>query len=122
MVLDSLGVGELPDAESYGDKGANTLGHIAARCPGLSIPNLRKIGFGNVPGAAGGKFAVEHPVGCFGKLKEMSKGKDTITGHWEIAGLYTQQPFKTYPDGFPQAFIEKFEAAIGREVRGNYAA
>lgn len=122
MVLDSLGVGELPDAESYGDKGADTLGHIASEYPGLHIPNLRQIGFGNVPGAAGGKFAVEHPVGCFGKLKEMSKGKDTITGHWEIAGLYTQQPFKTYPDGFPQAFIEKFEAAIGRKVLGNYAA
>lgn len=122
MVLDSLGVGELPDAESYGDKGADTLGHIASEYPRLHIPNLRQIGFGNVPGAAGGKFAVEHPVGCFGKLKEMSKGKDTITGHWEIAGLYTQQPFKTYPDGFPQAFIEKFEAAIGRKVLGNYAA
>lgn len=122
IVLDSLGVGELPDAQRYGDKGADTLGHIARECPGLAIPNLQKLGFGNVPGAAGGKFAVAHPLGAFGKLKEMSKGKDTITGHWEIAGIYTRQPFKTYPDGFPQAFIEQFETAIGRQVLGNYAA
>lgn len=122
IVLDSLGVGELPDAEIYGDKGADTFGHIAEEYPVLSIPHLQKLGFGNVQGAAGGKFALKEPQGSFGKLKERSKGKDTITGHWEIAGLYTKTPFKTYPDGFPGEFIGKFEKAIGRQVLGNYSA
>ncbi len=122
MVMDSLGVGELPDAEQYGDKGADTLGHIYREYPSLAIPNLQKLGFGNIRGAAGGAFAVKDPAGAFGKLREMSKGKDTITGHWEIAGLYTKTPFKTYPDGFPPVFIEQFEKAIGRQVLGNYTA
>ena len=122
IVLDSLGVGELPDAANYGDRGADTFGHIAREYPELSIPNLRRLGFGNVPGAAGGRFAVEKPRGAFAKLKERSKGKDTITGHWEIAGIYTEQPFQTYPDGFPKEFIEKLEKTVGREVLGNYAA
>lgn len=122
IVLDSLGVGELPDAANYGDRGADTFGHIAREYPELSIPNLRRLGFGNVPGAAGGRFAVEKPLGAFAKLKERSKGKDTITGHWEIAGIYTEQPFQTYPDGFPKEFIEKLEKTVGREVLGNYAA
>lgn len=122
IVMDSLGVGALPDAERYGDKGADTLGHIAREYSELSIPNLRKLGFGNIQGAAGGRFAVDAPLGAFGKLKEISRGKDTITGHWEIAGLYTEVPFKTYPEGFPGEFIEKFQNAIGREVLGNCAA
>lgn len=122
IVMDSLGVGELPDSENYGDKGADTLGHIAREYPALSIPNLRKLGFGNIQGAAGGAFAVSAPSGSFGKLREISKGKDTITGHWEIAGLYTEVPFKTYPEGFPGEFIGKFEEAIGREVLGNRTA
>lgn len=122
IVLDSLGVGELPDAQLYGDQGADTLGHIAREYPQLSIPNLQKLGFGNIQGAAGGAFAVSDPAGSFGKLREKSKGKDTITGHWEIAGLYTEVPFKTYPDGFPEEFIEKFQQAIGRQVLGNCTA
>lgn len=122
IVLDSLGVGALPDAEYYGDKGTDTLGHIAREYPALSIPNLREAGFGNVQGAADGAFAVSHPKGAFGKLKEISKGKDTITGHWEIAGLFTETPFKTYPQGFPGKCIEKFETAIGRQVLGNCTA
>lgn len=122
IVLDSLGVGELPDAEHYGDKGTDTLGHIAREYPALSIPNLQKAGFGNVQGAAGGAFAVSHPEGSFGKLKEISKGKDTITGHWEIGGLLTTTPFKTYPNGFPGKCIEEFEKAIGRQVLGNCTA
>lgn len=146
MVLDSLGVGYLPDAESYGDMGADTLGHIYEANPHLYIPNLRKLGLGNIQGAAGGALALEYescggsgdgycdcndskeqircciPMGAFGKLKELSKGKDTITGHWEIAGLRTDVPFKTYPDGFPAEFIEKFQKAIGREVIGNCTA
>lgn len=122
MVMDSLGVGELPDAQRYGDKGADTLGHIAREYPSMSIPNLKKLGFGNIQGAAGGAFADTAPSGSFGKLREISRGKDTITGHWEIAGLCTEVPFKTYPDGFPKEFIETFEKAIGREVLGNCTA
>lgn len=122
IVTDSLGVGELPDAEKYGDKGTDTLGHIMERCPRLQAPNLQKLGFFNIEGAAGGKFAVEKPIGSFAKLKERSVGKDTITGHWEIAGLYTEVPFKTYPEGFPASFIKEFEKAIGTEVLGNCTA
>lgn len=122
IVLDSLGIGQLPDAEKYGDTGADTLGHIVSGYPQFSIPNLQKLGFGNIQGAAGGSLAVEAPGGAFGKLKELSRGKDTITGHWEIAGLRTDVPFKTYPDGFPQEFIEKFQHEIGREVIGNCTA
>ncbi|WP_207710495.1 phosphopentomutase [Aminipila butyrica] len=122
IVLDSLGVGELPDAESYGDKGADTLGHIVDTTPDINIPNLRLLGFGNIQEVAGGKLAVAAPTGAFGKLKEQSRGKDTITGHWEIAGLYTEVPFKTYPDGFPASFMKAFEKAIGLETLGNYAA
>lgn len=122
IVLDSLGIGELPDAKSYGDSGANTLGHIVDKMESFNIPNLRKLGFGNIQGAAGDRLAVENPIGAFGKFKEKSKGKDTITGHWEIAGLYTEIPFKTYPDGFPKNFMKSYEEAIGVETLGNYAA
>lgn len=125
MVMDSLGVGQLPDAEQYGDTGADTLGHIYKEYPKLNIPNLQKLGFGNIRGAAEGALAVKEPGCCngsYGKLKELSKGKDTITGHWEIAGLRTDVPFKTYPDGFPREFIEKLQQEIGREVIGNCTA
>ena len=119
IVLDSLGVGELEDAAAYGDSGANTLGNIIKEYPEFNIPNLRKLGFGNIDGVG---MATEEPQGAYGKLRELSKGKDTITGHWEIAGLRTDVPFKTYPDGFPQEFIDQFQAAIGREVLGNCTA
>lgn len=119
IVLDSLGVGELTDAAAYGDRGSNTLGHIMKEYPQFDIPNLRKLGFGNIEGV---NLAVSSPVGAYGKLRELSKGKDTITGHWELAGLRTDVPFKTYPDGFPQEFIDKFQEAIGREVLGNCTA
>lgn len=123
MIMDSLGVGELPDAENYHDKGANTLGHILDRYGEMQIPNLRSLGLGNIQGAAGGRLKTdEAPKGSFGKLAERSAGKDTITGHWEIAGLPTQTPFKTYPDGFPKEFIAEFEKAIGTKVLGNYPA
>lgn len=141
VVMDSLGIGQLPDAEEYGDKGADTLGHIYREYPHLYIPNLQKLGFGNIQGAAGGALTLGKstgtgrdeivktdaedafvPAGAFGKLKELSKGKDTITGHWEIAGLRTDVPFKTYPDGFPREFIEKFQQEIGRQVIGNCTA
>lgn len=124
IVMDSLGVGELPDAGSYGDAGSDTFGHIAKTMGGeLKIPNMRRLGFGNIDGLCKGdrSFAVANPSGSYGKLKEKSKGKDTITGHWEIAGVESLTPFKTYPDGFPAEFIAKFEERIGRRCIGNYA-
>ncbi|MDY5606418.1 MAG: phosphopentomutase [Lentihominibacter sp.] len=121
IVLDSLGVGQLPDAEAYGDRGADTLGHIHEKT-GLQIPNLRAMGLGNIQGAAGGMLAVQSPEGCFGRLGEMSAGKDTITGHWEIAGLETKTPFKTYHDGFPRELMDEFVKATGRGYLGNCVA
>lgn len=122
MVMDSIGVGALPDAQLYGDAGSDTLGHIRERYPDLDIPNLRNLGFGNIQNVAEGYLQVSQPQGAYGKLKELSKGKDTITGHWEIAGIRTDVPFKTYPEGFPQEFIEKFQQEIGCEVLGNCTA
>ena len=122
VVTDSLGVGELPDAEKYGDKRADTFGHIVEKCGELKIPNLLKLGMGNIDGVCGGRLAKAEPVGCFGKMAELSKGKDTTTGHWELAGLRTDVPFKTYPDGFPKEFMEEFEKEIGMGCLGNYPA
>ena len=122
IVLDSLGVGALPDAEDFGDSGADTFGHIVDALPDIHIPNLRKLGFCNIEGAARGRLKVPRPLGCYGRLKELSLGKDTITGHWEIAGIETKTPFKTYPGGFPKELIQIFQRAIGTETLGNYAA
>ena len=124
MIMDSMGVGEEPDAPAYGDAGANTFLHTAENTEGFRIPNLQKLGLGNIENAGGGNFVLpqEKIIGSFGRMREMSRGKDTITGHWEICGIETLTPFKTYPDGFPKEFIEKFEAAIGTEVLGNYPA
>ncbi len=122
VVTDSLGVGEMPDAADYGDKGADTFGHIWEFNNGIQIPNLLKLGWGNIPGVMEGRLASPEPVGCFGKMAEASRGKDTTTGHWEIAGLKTDVPFKTYPNGFPREFMEKYEEAIGTECIGNYPA
>ena len=119
IVTDSMGVGALPDAADYGDLGANTFGHILER-KNLNIPNLKRLGIGNIDGVQWKDLACPSPMGAFGKMAEVSKGKDTITGHWEIAGIYTEIPFKTYPDGFPKSFIEEFEQAIGVGVLGNY--
>lgn len=126
MILDSLGVGALPDAGAYGDGGADTFGHIVEQTEAagkqLQIPNLLALGWGNIDGVCGGRFAVEAPKGCYGKMAELSKGKDTTTGHWEIAGIKTDIPFKTYPQGFPADFMEAFEKAIGVGCIGNYPA
>lgn len=122
IVLDSLGVGQLPDSKKYGDENVNTINHIAQKYPELSIPNLQKLGFCNIDGVFDGKKAVSEPLGAFGKSMEISKGKDTITGHWEIAGIYTEVPFQTYPGGFPKEFMDKFHEAIGCETLGNYPA
>ncbi len=122
IVLDSLGVGGLSDCTLYGDENVNTINHIAEKYPMLSIPNMQKLGFCNIDGVLNGKKAVENPVGAFGKAMEISKGKDTITGHWEIAGIYTEIPFQTYPEGFPKEFMDKFHEAIGTGTLGNYPA
>lgn len=126
IVTDSLGVGALPDAAAYKDEGADTFGHIADSFEKegmeLKIPNLKRLGFCNIEGAAGGRFAADFPEGAYGRCMELSKGKDTTTGHWEIAGLMTTVPFKTYPDGFPKEFMDKFEEAIGTKTLGNYPA
>jgi len=121
IVLDSLGMGQLADAADYGDKGADTLGHILDNYE-LDIPNLRKLGLGNIENAAGGRLAVDNPQGAFCRFAEKSTGKDTITGHWEIAGIHTKEPFKTYPDGFPVELMDAFSRAIGRGWLGNCTA
>lgn len=120
IVMDSLGVGEMKDAGDYGDSGANTLGHIADHMPSFNIPNLIKLGLGNIDEVTQiGKS--EAPTGAFGRFSEASKGKDTITGHWEIAGLLTETPFQTFSH-FPQDFMAAYEKAIGRGTLGNCAA
>lgn len=120
IVLDSLGVGELPDAAEYGDQGANTLKHIADAMVNFHIPNLVKLGLSEIDGISTHEKNVQ-PLGAYGRLAEKSKGKDTITGHWEIAGLLTEVPFKTFPK-FPDNFMKDYEKAIGRGTLGNYAA
>ncbi|MCG8481977.1 MAG: phosphopentomutase [Clostridia bacterium] len=121
MVLDSMGIGALPDAEKFGDKGANTLGHIFEANGALNIPNLSGIGIGNIEGVTFIPSAAD-PIGAFGRSKEMSDGKDTTTGHWEMMGLYIQTPFNTFPKGFPANFIHEFEEKAGRKTMGNYPA
>lgn len=120
IVMDSLGVGEMPDAENYGDSGANTLGHIKEKYEKLYIPNLVDMGLGNIEGVDIGDKA-EKASGDFGKAMEKSIGKDTITGHWEITGVLTKVPFKTFKK-FPDSFIKNFEKEIGIGTLGNYAA
>lgn len=121
VVMDSLGVGQLPDAQAYGDAGADTLGHILDNYK-LNIPNLRSLGFGNIEDAAGGRLSVDAPKGVYGRLAEKSAGKDTITGHWEIAGIETKIPFKTYHNGFPQELMDEFVKVTGRGYLGNCVA
>ena len=121
IVLDSAGIGEMPDAGEYGDAGANTLGHIAAAVEGFSLPNLEKMGLGNIAPLKGVPPSPA-PSGGYGKLSEESRGKDTTVGHWEIAGLVSSTPFPVYPDGFPSDLVEAFEKKIGRKTLGNYAA
>lgn len=121
IVLDSVGVGELPDADQFGDVGANTLGHIVEQVPDIALPNLSKMGVGNIVSVAG-LPGVESPQAHYGKMAEISVGKDTMTGHWELMGLRIEIPFQTYPDGFPEELIQEFEEETGRKVLGNKAA
>ena len=121
IVLDGVGIGEMPDAAAYGDQGSNTLGNLATAVGGLRLPHLAAMGLGNIAAIAGVE-PVRAPLACFGKLAEASAGKDSTTGHWELAGLITTTPFPTYPNGFPLEMIERFKAATGcRGVLGNVA-
>lgn len=121
MVMDSVGIGELPDAGEYGDQGAATLQNIAAELGGLELPNLEKLGLGKIEPIQGLDSELE-AEGAYGKAAEKSKGKDTTTGHWEIAGLISEQPFPTYPDGFPAEVMDQFQKAIGKDTLGNKPA
>lgn len=122
IVLDSVGIGELPDADQYGDVGSHTLGHIAERVTGFDLPNLRALGLGNIEGLPQ-LPPVERPQACFGRMLEQSKGKDTATGHWEFVGIILDEPFKTFPDGFGPDILEPFIAQTGVVgVLGNSAA
>jgi len=121
VVLDSVGIGELPDAELYGDKGSNTLGNIAKNVKGFSIPNLEALGIGSIEGVEN-LIKCENPEGIYGRCSELSKGKDTITGHWEMAGVILETPLQTYPNGFPKEIMDEFEAKIGRKTLGNVVA
>jgi len=121
IVCDSLGVGAAPDADAYGDEGANTLGHTAAAVGGLALPTLGSWGIGLLTEVAGVPPAGP-PLGVVARMAERSAGKDTTTGHWEMMGVVLQTPFPTYPHGFPAEVIEPFEAAIGRRVLGNRPA
>ena len=120
IVLDSVGIGALPDAAAYGDAGADTLGHIINTCR-PDLPNLMAMGLGNIDGASF-PGAAAAPTAAYGRLREVSAGKDTTTGHWEIAGVQLSRPFPTFPDGFPQAFLTRFEQAVGRGTIGNKPA
>lgn len=119
IVLDSVGCGNAPDARAYGDEGANTLRHIAETAH-PRLPNMEAMGLGNIPDTGFG--AAECPNGLYGRCIERSAGKDTTTGHWEIAGLSLETPFPTYPEGFPDDVIEAFEKAVGRGTLGNCTA
>lgn len=122
IVLDGVGVGELPDAENYGDAGSATLQHVAMECGGLDLPNMQRLGLGNLADISGVP-TVEEPGGGYGRLVELSAGKDSIIGHWELAGVVLDKPFATFPQGFPPALIEAFtEASGGLPPLGNVPA
>ncbi|MGN0382853.1 MAG: phosphopentomutase [Eubacterium sp.] len=122
IILDSVGAGELPDALEYGDVGTDTIDHVLEANEDVKLSNLRSLGMGNIEGITS-IGPVENPEGCFGRCAEISAGKDTTTGHWEMAGIYTKTKFPTYPEGFPQEIIDEFirEAGIPG-ILGNYTA
>ncbi len=121
IILDGVGIGELPDAADYGDSGSNTLQHISQSVE-LNLPNLQRLGLGNIEELKGIPPA-SSPLASFGKLREISKGKDSITGHWELGGLYVNVDFSYFPDGFPDDLLEKFKNFTGcKGILGNKAA
>ncbi|MGJ7919912.1 phosphopentomutase [Neobacillus sp. LXY-4] len=121
VVMDSVGIGEAPDAEHFGDKGSDTLGHIAEKMNGLHMPNMGKLGLSNIKEIKGIEKAIA-PLGCYTKMMEASVGKDTMTGHWEIMGLNIKTPFKVFPEGFPDELISELESRAGRKIIGNKPA
>ncbi|WP_251555409.1 phosphopentomutase [Neobacillus muris] len=121
IVMDSVGIGEAPDAERFGDKGADTLGHIAERMNGLHMPNMGSLGLSNIRELKGIAKA-DQPLAYYTKMQEASNGKDTMTGHWEIMGLNIKTPFQVFPDGFPDELISELESRTGRKVIGNKPA
>ena len=122
VVLDSLGIGAVEDSPEYGDVGVDTLGHIAREVPGLKIPNLKKLGMVNLHSLEGMEPA-EHPLGRYMRLKERSRGKDTMTGHWEMMGPLVTTPFQTFSShGFPKELIDELEKRTGRKIIGNKSA
>ena len=122
IVVDSLGVGALPDAADYGDAGTDTLGHISQRMEQFHIPNLQKLGMANLHPLKQVE-AVERPMGYFACLSEASAGKDTMTGHWEMMGLYITEPFQTFTEnGFPKELIDELSERTGRVIIGNKSA
>ena len=118
IVLDSVGIGELPDAAEFGDAGSNTLGHIAEASNGIALPNMEKLGLGNLTDIKGVP-KTSSPQGAYGKANEASKGKDTTTGHWEIGGVILEKPFPTYPNGFPKVVLDEIEQRTGRKILCN---
>jgi phosphopentomutase len=121
IVLDSVGIGEAPDAADFDDIGSDTLGHIARECGGLNMPNMAALGLSNIREIEGVP-AADQPRAYYTKMQEASNGKDTMTGHWEIMGLYIDTPFRVFPDGFPDELIRRIEEKTGRKVIGNKPA
>jgi phosphopentomutase len=121
IVLDSVGIGELPDAALYGDEGSDTLGNIARKLGGLRLPNMSALGLGDIEGVDQIE-KVSLPNGAYGRCMEVSPGKDTTTGHWEIAGIQLDKAFPTYPDGFPEDVVKEFESLIGTRILANRPA
>ena len=122
IVMDSVGAGAMPDAANYGDTGADTLGHIGKAVGGLKLPNLQRLGLGNLHSIEG-VAPIQSPLGYYGKMREISVGKDTMTGHWEIMGLKVDEPFITFTDtGFPDELIEELKQRTGHGIVGNKAA
>ncbi|WP_226657286.1 phosphopentomutase [Pseudalkalibacillus hwajinpoensis] len=121
VVMDSVGIGEAPDADQFDDVGADTLGHIADHMNGLKMPNMEKLGLGNIR-ELNGISKANQPMAHYTKMMEASNGKDTMTGHWEIMGLHIEQPFRTFPEGFPDKLISELENRTGRKIIGNKPA
>ncbi len=121
IILDSVGVGELPDAALYGDAGSDTLGNMARALGGIHLPHLQSLGLGNIHPIQGVP-AEAAPLAAFGRMAERSAGKDTTIGHWEITGVISAQPLPTYPHGFPADVVAEYERRIGRKTLGNYPA
>ena len=121
LVLDGVGIGAAPDAADYGDVGSDTLGNVARAVGGLAVPHLERAGLGRIAPLAG-VAAVTAPTGAWGMMAPRSAGKDSTTGHWEIAGVWLDRPFPTYPGGFPAELIEEFARRTGRRVLGNVVA